>query len=163
MRTSIKYTLIGFTSGVLLSAGVAGFAFGPMPHGFGYFAGEDAEGRAAFREFVTERIGKKLNLDDAQQQALKQLAEKLGATKATMIEDRQQTFAKVQGVIQGASFDKAAALALVDEKTGKIREQAPDVVASLAGFYDGLNPTQQQQVRDWVANRGEHWAERHHR
>lgn len=162
MKTSIKYTLIGFTGGLLLSVGMAGFAFGPM-HPFGHFMGQDAEGRAAFREFATGRIGQQLNLDGPQMLALKELADTLGATRETMVQNREQVFTQVQGIIQGPTFNRAGALALVEEKTTKVQNQAPQIVASLAGFYDGLHPAQQQQLRGWLAERGEHWAAGHQR
>ncbi len=49
------------------------------------------------------------------------------------------------------------AQALVEEKTGAIREKSPEVIAAFAGFYDTLKPEQQQKLRDYLAKRHGGW------
>ena len=56
--------------------------------------------------------------------------------------------------VLGATLDKAKAKALVEEKTGALRSQSPEVIAAAADFFENHNPTQQQQqVRDLTARR----------
>ena len=54
--------------------------------------------------------------------------------------------------VLGATLDKAKAL--VEEKTGALRSQSPEVIAAAADFFENHNPAQQQQqVRDLTARR----------
>ena len=54
--------------------------------------------------------------------------------------------------VLGATLDKAKDL--VEEKTGALRSQSPEVIAAAADFFENHNPTQQQQqVRDLTARR----------
>jgi hypothetical protein len=39
----------------------------------------------------------------------------------------------------------------VTEKTSALQLKSPEVIAALGDFYDSLNPTQQQKVRDFMA------------
>ena len=54
--------------------------------------------------------------------------------------------------VLGATLDKAKDL--VEEKTGALRSQSPEVIAAAADFFENHNPAQQQQqVRDLTARR----------
>lgn len=54
--------------------------------------------------------------------------------------------------VLGATLDKAKAL--VEEKTGALRSNSPEVIAAAADFFENHNPAQQQQqVRDLTARR----------
>ena len=65
----------------------------------------------------------------------------------------------MKALVAGATFDKARAQTLVTEKTTALQTRSPEVIAALADFYDSLNATQQQKVRDYMEGRG-HWFRR---
>ena len=56
-------------------------------------------------------------------------------------------------LVAGATFDRAKAQALVQQKTDAVRTGSPEVIAAMGDFYDSLNPAQQQQVRDFMQKR----------
>ena len=60
---------------------------------------------------------------------------------------------EVKSLIAGAKFDAGKAQALINEKAGALQAKSPEVVTALAAFYDSLNPTQQQKVRDFMEGR----------
>jgi Spy/CpxP family protein refolding chaperone len=62
--------------------------------------------------------------------------------------------AEIKALVAGDKFDKARAQSLVTEKTTVLQAGSPEVIAALADFYDSLNPTQQQKVRDFMDRRG---------
>ena len=62
----------------------------------------------------------------------------------------------LKALVAGPQFDRARALALVEGKTGALRDKAPAVVTALADFYDSLKPEQQQQLREMLAKGRRH-------
>jgi Spy/CpxP family protein refolding chaperone len=62
--------------------------------------------------------------------------------------------AEIKALIAGEKFDAARAQALVNEKTTALQTRSPEVIAALAAFYDSLNSTQQQKVREYLDGRG---------
>ena len=61
--------------------------------------------------------------------------------------------ADVQALVAGAQFDKARALAIVEEKTAALQSKSPEVIGAAADFYDSLTAAQQQKVRDFMQKR----------
>ena len=62
-------------------------------------------------------------------------------------------------LVAGPLFDRIRAQALIDGKTGALRDKAPTVVAAMADFYGSLQPAQQQKVRDFMARgHGHGWG-----
>lgn len=148
MKTWIKRTLIGVFGATLLFGGIAAWAH---RHYGGPWTPErvaEMKGRAV------ERIASKLDLDAAQKANLQLLADRLVAQREAMLAGTDPR-AAVQALVAGDSFDRAGAEALLTAKTDALRAGAPSVIAAFGDFYDGLNPTQQQTVREWIA-RGRH-------
>ena len=56
--------------------------------------------------------------------------------------------AELKALIAGPKFDTAKAQALITDKTTVLQAKSPETLAALAAFYDSLNATQQQKVRD---------------
>ena len=56
----------------------------------------------------------------------------------------------------GATFDRAKAKALIDDKTGADQSKSPELIAAIGDFYDSLKPEQQEKVREFMARRGRH-------
>ena len=111
------------------------------------------ERSAEMRGKMIEKVGKKLELNDAQKQLLGVLGDKLQEQrKALMAGTDPRT--DMLDLVNGAKFNRSRAQAMVEEKTTALRSKSPEVIAAAADFYDALNPAQQQQVRDLLQRRG---------
>jgi protein CpxP len=154
MKTWIKRSLIGLFGVSILVGGLA--ACGHRHHGWGgtQISAEDA---AKWRERLLERAGKELQLDDAQQQRLGVVFDRLREQRNAIAGSTQNPRAELRALIGGERFDSARAQALVDEKTNALRNGSPQTIAALAEFYDSLKPEQQQKLREFMDKRGRGW------
>ena len=100
---------------------------------------------------MISHIRSELELDEQQTQSLQTLRDELWDIKQSIRDERETNMASLLSVIEGATLDQGQALALVAEKTNLVNQYAPQVISSLATFYDGLNAEQQAQVREHIA------------
>jgi Spy/CpxP family protein refolding chaperone len=107
-------------------------------------------------EFISERVTRKLDLDDLQRQKFTELAELFVDTMQEVKPTREQRLAEITSLLQEPSFNQARALELVQQKTQLVNEKAPLVIASLASFLDTLSVEQKQQLTEFVQHRHEH-------
>nr|WP_315205471.1 Spy/CpxP family protein refolding chaperone [uncultured Albidiferax sp.] len=153
-KRTLKRTLLGIFGASLL-VGTLSACAGRGDHAWG---GPMNEQRSAeFRVKMVEKVGKKLDLNDAQKQLLGTLSDALQAQRKALVGNTNHPRADIQALVAGTQFDRAKALALVEEKTKALQSQSPQVITAAANFYDALNPTQQQQVRDFMQRRGGWW------
>lgn len=150
MKTWFKRTLIAVAGAGVLLGGVAAYSHhryhGPMT---------DAD-IAHLRERFIDKAADKLDLDAAQTARLALLADAVQAQRAALLAGGADPRAELQALVAGPLFDRARALALVEGKTGAVRDKAPAVVAALADFYDSLRPAQQDKLRDMMARGRDH-------
>lgn len=147
MKTWIRRTLIGVAGLGLVVGGLT--ACGHRMH-HGWPANEaDA---AQWRERIVQKASRELDLDAAQQAKLNGLAEAMAAQRRALVgEAGSNPRAEFQALIAGPQFDRAKGQALLDAKTGALRDGAPKVMTAAADFYDSLKPEQQQKLRDFMA------------
>ena len=150
MKPWIRRSLIGLTAAAALLGGLAACSHG---HHRGPMSEADI---VQLRERVLDKAASKLDLDAAQKARLATLADALQAQRAALMAGGQPR-AELQALIAGTSFDRAKAQALLDSKTGAVRDKAPAVVAAFGDFYDSLKPAQQQQLRELLA-KGRRWS-----
>lgn len=155
MKFWLKRTLIGLFSVSVLVGGL--MACGHREHRFG--ANLSAEEASQHRGKMVDRVSSKLDLSADQKQRLSVLADKLHEQRAALVGQTKDPRAEMQALVAGDKFDKARAQALVNEKTTALQSKSPEVLTALADFYDSLNPSQQQKVRDFMERRG-HWLRR---
>ncbi|MFY9512840.1 MAG: hypothetical protein WAQ05_17890 [Rubrivivax sp.] len=153
MKPWIKRTLIAITGIVVVAGSVA--ACSHREHGprGGQVSAEDV---AKWRGRFLDRATKELQLDTTQQQRLGLLYDKLNEQRLALLagSDPRST---VTALIAGERFDRSRATALLDEKSEALKLKSPGVIAAAADFFDGLNPQQQAQVREFLAKkRGGH-------
>lgn len=133
-----------------ISGGV--FAYGKHNH-WGFSPEEKAE-------FVSERITKKLDLNDTQQQNLQVLVTDALALMEEMGEDKEAHKAEIQSLLAEPEFDQNKALQMVQAKTQKINDRAPAAIASLALFLDSLDMEQKTKVQSFI-DKGMHHGRRY--
>jgi periplasmic protein CpxP/Spy len=153
MRPWLKRTFIGLFGASVLVGGLAACSHGR--HG-GFGAQMSEEDATKFRTKMVERVGKELNLDDAQKQRLTLLADKMREQRNALMAGPNDPRAEVQALVAGPTFDRERAQGIVTAKTDALRGKSPEVIAAAAEFYDSLKPEQQQKVRDFMARRGGH-------
>lgn len=113
-----------------------------------------AEDLSRMRQRVSDRVGSKLDLDDAQKQRLGVLFDKMAEQRKAVMGADADPRARVRALMAGNTFDRAAAQQLVEQKTGAVRTAAPELITAFGDFYDGLKPEQQQKLREWMDKRG---------
>lgn len=156
MKTWLKRTLIALASASVLLGGVA--ACSHQRHHGVHAAMTEADLTQLKARFI-QKASDKLDLDAAQQARLAVLADAVKDQRAALLAGTANPRADLQALVAGPQFDRARALALVEGKTGALRDKAPAVVTALADFYDSLKPEQQQKLRELMdRGRGHGWG-----
>ena len=153
-KRAFKRTLLGVFGASLLVGALSACA-GRGEHAWG--GPMNAQRAADFRVKMIEKVGNKLDLNDAQKQLLGTLSDTLQAQRKALMGSSTDPRADIQALVAGAQFDRSKAQALVEEKTAALHSQSPQVITAAANFFDALNPAQQQQVRDFMQHRGGWW------
>jgi periplasmic protein CpxP/Spy len=150
MKALFRKSLLGLLGASILVFGAAGCS-----HHAGARHANEAS-RADVRAKMVDRVATKLDLNEMQKQKFIALAAKMQEQRSSLMGANKDPRADAKAVIAGNTFDKAKAQALIDEKTQLIKSKSPEVIAAAADFFDALNPTQQQQVREFMS-RGRGW------
>ena len=151
MKPWLKRTLIGVFGATVLFGGLA--ACSHRHHGYDW-QGMSDEDAAKAKARMVDRIGSRLELDDAQKAKLGALADQLRAQRQAIVGGTDPR-TEIQSLVAGNTFDRAKAKAFIDGKTQAIQAKSPELIAALGDFYDSLKPEQQQKVRDFMS-RGRH-------
>ncbi len=155
MKTWIKRTLIGLASIGLLFGGVAAWAHRYGGHHMGWRSVSEADA-APMKAQLVERLGSKLDLNAEQKNRLATLADQVRQSRNALVSATPDPRSELQSLIAGSSFDRSKAIALVQAQLSAVGTQSPALINAMADFYDGLNPAQQAQVREFMAKRGRH-------
>jgi periplasmic protein CpxP/Spy len=153
MKTWISRSLLG-ALGVALLAGSLTACGARGEHGRD---GMSAERITETRGKLIDKVGRKLELNDAQKQKLGVLADEMIAARAELRGPGANPRAELQALVAGAQFDRSRAQALLDQKTQVVQARGPKMVAAMGDFYDSLNPEQQKEVRERMNKRGGWW------
>ena len=135
---------------ILLIAGSTGVVYAFGKHGDWGMSVEEKI------EFVSDRVTRKLDLVEQQQRKFTELAKLAADTLQQVRPSREQRLEEMKQLLQEPSFNQTRALELVQEKTRLVNEQAPLLVAALAGFLDSLDAGQKQQLQEFLQHRHEH-------
>jgi Spy/CpxP family protein refolding chaperone len=119
----------------------------------------NAEQYAQKRGKMVDKVASKLDLNEDQKKRLSTLGDKLYEQRIALIGQTPDPRAEMKALVASDKFDTARAQALVNDKTAALQAKSPEVIAALADFYNSLNPTQQQKVRDYMDGRW-HWFNR---
>jgi len=103
---------------------------------------------------AVEHVGNNLDLDDGQRAQLESFSDTLMEAKRAMHNGNEP--ALFLASIEGETLNQFELNTLITNKLDMARVQTPQIVASLAEFYDSLTPEQQQQAREKLAKMAEH-------
>jgi Spy/CpxP family protein refolding chaperone len=155
MKPWFKRVVWGVAGATVLAGGLSACGHHSGERG-GWMA--SAEEQVRLQGKIVEKVGRKLDLNEAQKQQLVKLAEALQVQRAALAQGAStHPRAEVQALIAGNTLDRSRAQALVTQKTQALQAGSPAVIAAAADFFDGLNPAQQQQVRDVLQRRHGWW------
>ena len=147
MKTWIKRSLIGLFGAGILVGGISACSHRHERHGMG----EEVTSR--YQAKFIERVNDELKLSEVQKQHLTALAERVQEQRRALVGTTTDPRAELQALVAGKQFDRARALALVEEKTNAVRGKSPEVIAATADFFDSLSAEQQQKLRDHLSRR----------
>ncbi|MCU7846150.1 MAG: Spy/CpxP family protein refolding chaperone [Candidatus Thiodiazotropha sp. (ex Monitilora ramsayi)] len=99
-------------------------------------------------DYFTEKIAKKLDLNDEQKVKLDMMKDELLAVREEMQGKREEARNTVHDLLSAPVIDQDKAVALVNSHVEDISAQAPRIIAALAGFWESLTPEQQTKVRE---------------
>jgi Spy/CpxP family protein refolding chaperone len=150
MKIWIKRSLLALFGVSVLVAGLS--ACGHRDHEFG--GKLSAEEFADKRSKMVDRVAGKLDLNEDQKKRLGTLGDKVYEQSTALIGQTKDPRAEMKALVAADKFDRSRAQALITEKTTVLQTKSPEVIASLADFYDSLNPAQQKKVRDYMDGRG---------
>ncbi len=154
MKRWLKRTLIGLFGAGILFGGLAACSHRYHGHGWQAMSDEDA---AKAKARMVERIGNKLDLDDAQKAKLGAVADQWRAQRQAL-RGATDPRSEIRSLVAGPTFDRAKAKAFVDGKAQAIEAGAPALIAAVGDFYDSLKPEQQQKVREFMARGRRGWG-----
>lgn len=147
MKTWLKRTLVGAAVTSALLGSLAAYS-----QGAGFHHGPPTPEQIAKHEAAAlAHIGKKLNLDATQAAKLKALFD-LGIADHTPAAAGTDPHAAAKALLAGNTFDRAGAQQLLNQHIAKMQTNGPAIINATGDFYDSLNATQQQEVRDLAAN-----------
>lgn len=149
-QRNIRRILFGAFAATLVIGGLSACGH-HRDHAWG--ANVTAEQFAQQRDKMVDRVAGKLDLNAEQKTLLTHVGDKLFEQRKAVIGQTTDPRAEIKSLIAGPKFDTAKAQALVTEKTTALQAKSPETLAALAAFYDSLNPTQQQKVRDMLESR----------
>lgn len=107
----------------------------------------DPEERA---QWMQNKVTKKLELNDTQQLQLKQVSDEMMDARQSMKQQFGDSREQLLGLFEQPTLDQAQILNLLQSHTQAFNERAPGIVAAVGEFYDGLNPDQQAEIREFM-------------
>lgn len=100
-----------------------------------------------------EKLGKELNLNEAQTAKLNAVTETLRKGRDSLRAKHDEKHKEMLALLDQPKLDRQRALGLVQQTTRGINEHAPEMIAAMGDFYDSLAPAQQQKLREEVKER----------
>ena len=104
-------------------------------------------------EHLISHVREELDLTPEQTEALHALRDQIWDIRQTVRQDKDTQQQALLALIDGEVFNQDQALNLVLQKTELVEQYAPQVIASVASFYDGLSAEQQAEVREHISKR----------
>jgi Spy/CpxP family protein refolding chaperone len=149
-QRNIRRIVLGVLGFTLIAGGLSACGH-HRDHAWG--ANVTAEQYAEKRDKMVDRAASKLDLNAEQKKLLAAVGDKMFEQRKAMIGQTTDPRAELKSLIAGPKLDTAKAQALIMDKTTVLQTKSPETLAALAAFYDSLNPTQQQKVRDLMDGR----------
>lgn len=143
MKIRTRY-IVAILSAVGIAVAVAACGHQSRHHGPGDYAVRHIE-----------KLGKELNLNEAQTARLNAVTETLRKNRESLRSKHDETRKAALALLDQPKLDRQRALGLVQQATRDINDRAPEMIAVMGEFYDSLTPPQQQKLREELKERME--------
>lgn len=107
-------------------------------------------------QHLTERLTRKLDLNEGQQAKLQAFAEKLGALRAQRAERRGADREAVEQLLSAPQLDRDRAVELLDARLATVTGHKRELVEAFADFSDSLAPEQRERLAELISHRMNH-------
>lgn len=143
MKTRTRY-IVAILSAVGIAVAVAACGYQSRHHGQGDYAVRHIE-----------KLGKELDLNEAQTAKLNAVTETLRKNRETLRGKHDEARKTALALLDQPKLDRQRALGLVQQVTRDMNDLAPETIAVMGEFYDSLTPPQQQKLRSELKERME--------
>jgi len=138
MKHPIRYSLLAI---FVLSIVVGVSAFGYQC----YHSSMDEKA-----QYISEKISKKLDLTVEQNKQLVNLKDQILVVAKNIRQNKQLHREKLLGLMDKKQFDRKTAEIILNEKSDVIKAEGTPLILAFADFYDSLDTSQQQKIRDEI-------------
>jgi len=111
---------------------------------------------------MVEMVAHKLELDEQQKGKLNSLSEKMLSSKKIMREKFASNKGEIEMILSQPTLDEKKILGMVNEHTRFINQQAPEIVAAMADFYNSLSTEQRSELRERMEKMHKYYGRGHH-
>lgn len=112
--------------------------------------------------YVTEKLGRKLDLNDRQKSHLQVFTAQLRELRGERHEARDIMKDRVGELLSAPSLDREQAVALLGERHRAMSENRRTLVDAFADFSDSLAPEQRSKLAELISDRmGHRWGPPH--
>lgn len=116
--------------------------------GASVYANRDSD---RFQDRMLERVSNRLELNDTQIMALNGFADELKETRDLMRGDYDTMRTKMRSLVSSSTFDQGKALSMINDRAAALQNNAPELVAAAAVFFDGLDSSQKKKINELAA------------
>ncbi|MFT4725550.1 MAG: protein CpxP [Granulosicoccus sp.] len=107
-------------------------------------------GGDGFQDRMIKRISERLELNDTQVMALNGLADELKETRDLMKGDGDTMRTEMSSLVNSSTFDQGKALSMINDRAAALKNNAPELVAVAAVFFDGLDASQKEKISEFA-------------
>ena len=101
-----------------------------------------------FHDRMIDKISTRLDLNDTQVMALNGLADELKETRQLMKGDGDSMRTEMRTLVTSNTFDQGKALSMINDRTAALQNNAPELVAAAAVFFDGLDSAHKEKITE---------------
>ena len=105
---------------------------------------------------MTERVGRKLDLNDSQQDRLEALVETVQGLRSERQDPRVVLQGHLTELLSEPSLDRDRAVAMIDERYQAMSDSKRTLVDAFADFSDSLQPDQRTRLVELIGSRMPH-------
>ena len=112
-------------------------------------------------EWMVQKVSKELELNSIQQDKLVKLKNEFLSLRKELRDDRAQLRTDALAMLQQPTLDRDKANAMVSGQLATVNARSPAIIDAVANFYDSLDDTQRNEIREFIQHKIEHRYHRH--